>query len=62
MMLRHDLRYALRLTRRDWRFTATLVATLADGGVLLPTRRATQTSPADVMRRKGNAIKTRCAA
>jgi hypothetical protein len=34
MMLRHDLRYALRLTRRDWRFTATLVAALADGGGL----------------------------
>ena len=31
MMLAHDLRYALRLTRRDWRFTATLVATLATG-------------------------------
>jgi hypothetical protein len=34
MMVSHDLRYALRLTRRDWRFSATLVATLADGGVL----------------------------
>lgn len=31
MMLGHDLRYALRLVRRDWRFTVTLVATLATG-------------------------------
>ena len=27
----HDLRYALRLFRRDWRFSATLVVTLASG-------------------------------
>ena len=60
MMPGHEIRYALRLTTEaqgmpahlPWTIAGVLIAA-ACAASYLPTRRATQTSPADVMRSEG---------